>query len=179
MERLIKKLTRLIAQAMTDAAVSFEVISSGRVCGKIVWDGFRNLDSLERQELLAKILYPRLNAGEQLKLSHIATLTKSEAVRTVHKDTLKRKLRRALASRFKGAKLELERYSENGISGDVIWSGFRRWDHDKRNKILNDTLEKELTDEERRQVWLMTLTPRERLYREEDDKMEMMPLEDY
>jgi hypothetical protein len=80
MEKLIKKLRKILEMRFRDAVIELEPLSSGtKVTGTIVWKGFGRYDNLKRHELLQRSLEKALTLDERRNLSLISCFTPREA----------------------------------------------------------------------------------------------------
>jgi hypothetical protein len=80
MERLIRKVKKLLTERFKSAEIELEPLSSGtKITGTIVWKGFARFDELERQEMLWRLFDRALSQDERRKLSLIVTATPKEA----------------------------------------------------------------------------------------------------
>ena len=78
--KLIEKIKLVLQENLPGVAVD-ELEKSGRsgkIGGVLVWDAFRDLEQVERQEKVWSVLRASLSKDEQLSISLLITLTPDE-----------------------------------------------------------------------------------------------------
>ena len=75
---LKKKVTGILQNAFGGCSVELEKSGAGKMAGFLVWDRFKGVEQIERQERLWKVLEKELGAEELLGISTILTLTPEE-----------------------------------------------------------------------------------------------------
>jgi acid stress-induced BolA-like protein IbaG/YrbA len=78
MEEFIQRMRRLLQDQFAGGEVDLEERGSGRISGFLIWSGFEALEQIERQRQLWRVLRAHLDAGDQLKVVAILTLTPEE-----------------------------------------------------------------------------------------------------
>ena len=79
MEKLIKRLKTLLRRNFKGAEVTLEQASpDSKVGGYLIWDGFQEMDQLERQHQMWEVFRAHLSPEERQKLTAILTLTPEE-----------------------------------------------------------------------------------------------------
>ena len=80
MEEFIKHLVELFSQQFPGSLAELEQARPLRkVGGYLIWDGFEDVEQLDRQRQLGRVLRANLNSSEQSKVTTILTLTPAEA----------------------------------------------------------------------------------------------------
>ena len=77
-KKLKKKVTAILQKAFGGSSIELEKSGAGKLAGFLVWDRFRGVEQIERQERLWKVLEKELAAEELLQISTILTLTSDE-----------------------------------------------------------------------------------------------------
>jgi undecaprenyl pyrophosphate synthase len=80
MEKLIRKLSRLLARRFRGAELEIEQVGEDRVSGFLIWQGFTDLEQIERQRVLWRLLRRELTPKQIRSIAAIFTLTPQEMV---------------------------------------------------------------------------------------------------
>ena len=78
MEELIKRLRQLLERVFPGATVELEVAAPEKVGGFLIWNGFDQVDQVERQRRLWTAIRDELSREDQLRITAILTLTPDE-----------------------------------------------------------------------------------------------------
>jgi acid stress-induced BolA-like protein IbaG/YrbA len=78
MEKFIPKLRKLLAKNFAGSKLELDRIGGGRVSGLLTWDGFVEVEQIERQRTVWRILRSKLTPEEQHRVAAILTLTPEE-----------------------------------------------------------------------------------------------------
>jgi hypothetical protein len=78
MDKFIRKLRKLIAHHFAGGRLELRRLDAGRVSGLLTWDGFDEIEQIERQRAIWRVLRANLTPEEQLRVAAILTMSIEE-----------------------------------------------------------------------------------------------------
>lgn len=162
---LSESLASLLKERFPGAVVDVSASTlSPRISGRIIWDGFEDQDSVERQKLVRDFIKDSLQ-DKASTVSLILTLTTQE-YEDIHDESdlsFTERLINLLRERFRGARVELSSLllSPPRKKGFIIWDGFEGKSVEDRHLLVSEAIKQRFGDDVNAETLFITLTTQE------------------
>ena len=78
MEKFVRELTDLLRKNFPDCDLEIESVGAGRFGGFIIWNGFEDMEQIDRQREVSKVIKSNLDRAKQSRISALLTMTPEE-----------------------------------------------------------------------------------------------------